>query len=212
MEMHGKECFVVGTDGRLQQLLPKHSILLPSRPQIFRVMDRDSVQIPNRKRRDLRAYTRSHTEEQARCSWQGAPDVPELHQYFPQKRFRLSLIDNDRTSSWNPNFGICSTRSLPPVESVEVEIEQEYRTAPSALAGALIYLLPERHLTIDRAPLNWGTGLSALCQHLQVSCIQSVQCRYCLQTGPPVRPWRRAIPTHIPIRCYGIGGGFSLDG
>lgn len=213
MEMQGKERFIIRTGGRFQQVLPKYRVFFPSRSQLFRVIDPDPVQLENCELRDLCAHAWRHTEEQVGRPGQGAAEMPDLQQKFSHQRLRLDLIDEDRSDQWNSGPCVSSGDPLPPVKTFEVQVEQEYRTAPDPFARALIDARPERRFTIDGATLERGVlRLSDTCQHSQAPCIQSVQCWYCPQTGPPIWGWCRAIPTHIPIRCCGIGGGFSLGG
>lgn len=213
MEMHCKERFVIRTNSGLQEVLPKDCVFFPPRPEVSRVVDRYLVHLSNCELRNLLAYARRHAEEEVCSSGHRSTEVPHFHQDFPQKRRRLRLIDQFRRGRGTGNCNPLLRDTLPPIEAVEIQIDQQHWAASGTFTGHLIHLSPELRVSIDRTSLNRSAAtLDDLRQCREAPCIQPVHRGYCLQTGPPGRPWRRAIPTHIPIRCCGIGGVFSRRG
>lgn len=199
MQRKSEERFVVGAGDRLQEVLPKDTVLLPPRAQVSGVASSYMVDVRSGEVGDLKTYAGRHAEEKICRSRQCASKPPYLHQYFPEQLpcsvFPRQKKLANRTRSGN---GFCAD-PFPPRKAVKIEIEQENRTTTSAFAATLIHLPPEVPFPVYGAALRRDLlAASSFRQHREASCIEFAQRSDCPQTGPPVRRTPLAILFHFP--------------
>lgn len=210
MEMYSKKRFIVRVDSCYQQLPPEHNILLPSGTQTLAVSECNPFHLQNREVGYLRAHAGCHSKKQVRDVREDPLESPHFHQDLPEERLRLPLVRKEGLWRSVPHDNRSAAHPFPPIETLKVQVEQQHRASGRPVASSLIYVLPQFPFPIDRASFDWSTFRSnSVCQHRKAFSVQSVQRRFCPQTGPPVRRWRSVIPFHFPIRSCGYGGGFS---
>jgi len=134
---------------RFQESQPKCPILLPARPHQRCIFIHDTVDTLCGEARDHLRHSRGHAKEDACGTRIDARDTPGLEQNRAQQRHHLEhpekrggrIERGDRVSFGGP---------LPPIELVEVQVQEQHGAACGALVDAVIDSGPK-----IRARENW---------------------------------------------------------
>ena len=114
-------------------------------------------------------------------------DAPSLHQNLAQERSYALHCEKCGRSVDTRRSTIAVAYPSPPIRALKVQVQQQYRAAPSTLTDTRVYLRPKLAQTVHRVQLDAGASCAdRFRKQREATSVQTVRRLQHPHTGPPV--------------------------